>query len=120
MSLLSGMRLFGGLGSGRCMRALVLRRASENAVQIGIELRHAVSRAAREHFRKRWRTQNLVPFALALGPSLGAIRTRAQHQLARPVETFSEPGDADVVRSEGRRVGQAWGSPCRSRWSPYH
>src|SRR3546814_6457731 len=90
MSLLSGMRLFGGLGSGRCMRALVLRRAGENAVQIGIELRHAVSRAAREHFCKRWRAQNLVPFPLPLGPSLGAIRTRAQHLLSRPVETFRD------------------------------
>src|SRR3546814_14881909 len=23
-------------------------------------------------------------------------------------------------RSEERRVGKEWGSPCRSRWSPYH
>src|SRR3546814_18660413 len=25
-----------------------------------------------------------------------------------------------VKRSEERRVGQEWGSTCRSRWSPYH
>src|SRR3546814_641787 len=24
------------------------------------------------------------------------------------------------VRSEERRVGQGWVSPCRTRWSPYH
>src|SRR3546814_13153553 len=97
MSLLSGMRLFGGLGSGRCMRALVLRRAGENAVQIGIELRHAVSRAAREHFCKRWRAQNLVPFPLPLGPSPRPIRTPAHHPLSRPVATFSEPGAAHAL-----------------------
>src|SRR3546814_14551035 len=60
-------------------------------------LRHAGSRAAREHFCKRWRAQNLVPFPLPLGPSLGAIRTRAQHLLSRPVETFSAPGAADAM-----------------------
>src|SRR2546422_11196247 len=27
-----------------------------------------------------------------------------------------EPGDAEVIRSEERRVGKE----CRSRWSPYH
>src|SRR3546814_11512839 len=25
-----------------------------------------------------------------------------------------------AARSEERRVGQEWVSPCRSRWSPYH
>src|SRR3546814_14574080 len=25
-----------------------------------------------------------------------------------------------LERSEERRVGKAWGSTCRSRWSPYH
>src|SRR3546814_18475646 len=27
---------------------------------------------------------------------------------------------ATHLRSEARRVGKEWVSPCRSRWSPYH
>src|SRR3546814_11656500 len=27
---------------------------------------------------------------------------------------------AQRLRSEERRVGKEWVSPCRSRWSPYH
>src|SRR3546814_4332079 len=64
---------------------------------MGIGVGLAVARGAREHFCKRWRAQNLVPCPLPLGPSLGAIRTRAQHLLSRPVETFSEPGAADAM-----------------------
>src|SRR3546814_16107489 len=29
-------------------------------------------------------------------------------------------GEVGVARSEERRVGNEWGSPCRSRCSPYH
>src|SRR3546814_18354424 len=36
----------------------------------------------------------------------------------------AEPGQYNVMdddpRSEESRVGQAWVSTCRSRWSPYH
>src|SRR3546814_7066586 len=28
--------------------------------------------------------------------------------------------EIDIYRSEERRVGKAWVSTCRSRWSPYH
>src|SRR3546814_20115698 len=34
--------------------------------------------------------------------------------------SFSGPYNADMRRSEERRVGKECVSTCRSRWSPYH
>src|SRR3546814_16156274 len=33
---------------------------------------------------------------------------------------LDETGEADICRSEERRVGKECVSTCRSRWSPYH
>src|SRR3546814_8875474 len=63
-------------------------------------------------------------------PERGAQRT--QHgrvgEVALPAadrqlggEVFEQGvGDAEVARSEERRVGKECVSTCRSRWSPYH
>src|SRR3546814_14482946 len=44
---------------------------------------------------------------LRIDSGAGALERRARHVRAED-------------RSEERRVGNEWGSTCRSRWSPYH
>src|SRR3546814_1076643 len=48
------------------------------------------------------------------GPALPLRHDRRQEHQAR------QAVDADVPRSEERRVGKECVSTCRSRWSPYH
>src|SRR3546814_14545561 len=51
-----------------------------------------------------------------------AIRTMAVGSPNATDENFVLTRDQSIVdlRSEERRVGKECGSPCRSRWSPYH
>src|SRR3546814_12561843 len=37
-----------------------------------------------------------------------------------PVPPAAQVNSSESARSEERRVGKEWVSPCRSRWSPYH
>src|SRR3546814_10934945 len=73
-----------------------------------------------------------IPAAMALRlPNISV--TKVENYCASGTEAFRgavyavASGAADIAiavgvekRSEERRVGQECGSPCRSRWSPYH
>src|SRR3546814_20876760 len=50
------------------------------------------------------------------GPVLAGGRLIAVNSLGELDEISTT--DGSVLRSEERRVGKAWGSTCRSRWSP--
>src|SRR3546814_20195545 len=82
----------------------------------------------------QWLAQNLVALAAKLGNgSFGKINQPAQ-RISSPEP--AEPGLFEAVeqfhpayeicfgngikRSEERRVGKAWVSTCKSRWSPDH
>src|SRR3546814_20313334 len=79
-------------------------------------------------FDEPWDLDRLV-FALALG-RLGIETAEIWHLTARRIAQREQralnraarrPGPTRRFgyRSEERRVGKEWVSPCRSRWSPY-
>src|SRR3546814_15329545 len=49
----------------------------------------------------------------------GAAKIPDDMLILGDLDELPPPGD-EAARSEERRVGKACGSPCRSRWSPYH
>src|SRR3546814_18263866 len=49
-----------------------------------------------------------------------ALRENRLQLLSAIGATLAEVADFSKIRSEERRVGNEWVSPCRSRWSQYH
>src|SRR3546814_16554009 len=61
-------------------------------------------------------------FTSIVGKKLVAMRIE-QFQRAAAAAGDAGPrviGDLHLQRTEARRVGQEWVSPCRCRWSQYH
>src|SRR3546814_9025077 len=52
--------------------------------------------------------------------SIPAISPKPARPVARSPETNKPLRSRVTRRSEERRVGKEWVSPCRSRWSTYH
>src|SRR3546814_12985437 len=66
----------------------------------------------------------LAPGKPRIGPAFGAVTVEhVDHELGAEAGDISRDTpvpQADIVRSEERRVGKECVSTCRSRWSPYH
>src|SRR3546814_21110342 len=72
-----------------------------------------------QHFRVDIRHGDRRPFAVqAKGNVTGAARHIEDLFVVARLQTAAE--QVFPERSEERRVGKEFDSPCRSRWSPYH
>src|SRR3546814_19420435 len=53
-----------------------------------------------------------------IGAAVGDLRRAVDLDLGDIVAALARSVEEDQQRSEERRVGEEWGSTCRSRWSP--
>src|SRR3546814_17770364 len=83
------------------------RRHTRCALVTGF--RRVLFRSVADCGRSQSQSQGKVP------PSGQGLQRFVTDALKSPSQRPPRPG-----RSEERRVGKAWVSTCRSRWSPYH
>src|SRR3546814_11616825 len=71
--------------------------------------------------RANLRVLRFVPARAGIwAPRQGSrILVKKTKDYRNPAEYYTDPENS-IGRSEERSVGQACGSTCRSRWSPYH
>src|SRR3546814_11763511 len=98
---------------------MILRPPRSTLSDTFFPTRRSSDLAAGEHVRLCEPAAQLQPGSRELLDAILALRRSADQRRRR-----SEGQDGLTVeprgRSEERRVGKEWVSPCRSRWSPYH